>query len=338
MAKKLTRNDIALKAGVSPSTVSRALAGSPLLPESTIKKINALAREMGYRPNMLAHRLARNKSFQLGFVVPPAAGRKGTFHVSYYSDVLDGVVHQASERGYTVQIIPLLGASPSLLGILKGLAEGRTVDGFVLVGLTNDIPLLRETDEAGFSCVLVGAVSPQGKVPSITYDPSRGIGEMLHALSARGYKRLFYVFGPKRYHDALVQHEALTTAMRRSSLTLAGTIEGNYSIKSGWEAAESILPKACAGDCVFLANDRMAAGFYHFCHERDFKIPDKIAVAGCDDEDIAVILSPELSTIRQPRREMGEAAADALVDLLNGGETQKTRVSIQAAFIQRTSL
>jgi LacI family transcriptional regulator len=333
--KTLTRNDIALAAGVSPTTVSRALSGSPLLPAATIGRIQEIARRMGYRPNELARRLAANRSRQLGFVIPPTTLRGGAFHLSYYSRLLDAVVGAALARQHTVTILPGF-TGPQDGDRLVRHVETHQVDGLLFLGLRADQADLRPLRRRGLPCVVVGA-EPSGKRPlSVNCDPGPGIREMLAALRERDCRRLFFVHGDLAFHDARRQVTAVAAETASAGLPLVRTFPGNYSFRSGYGVAAEVLAASRQGDAVFLANDRMAAGFYRWCHERDIAIPGRIRVVGSDDDYAASLLYPPLSTIHQPRTAMGETAANLLIDLIEG----KTACPAQlpAHFVARESI
>ena len=131
---KLTRIDIAKAAGVSPSTVSRALSGSPLLPDETIERIRAIADKMGYHPNTLARQLAMNRSMRIGYVVPHRSTRKGPLQVSYFSTILDAMVAEAYKLDYDVSIINYDEESREMVADLADRVRSRNVDGLVLDG------------------------------------------------------------------------------------------------------------------------------------------------------------------------------------------------------------
>jgi LacI family transcriptional regulator len=333
--KPLTRKDIAAAAGVSPATVSRALSGSPLLPRTTIERIRAIARRMGYRPNELARRLAANRSGQLGFVVPPATARGGTFHLSYYSRLLDAVTGAAFSRKHTVTILPGM-EGPGDADLLVRRVESRQVDGLLFLGLRVDQADLRPLRRRGLPCVVVGA-EPAGARPlSVNCDPAPGIREMLTALREKGCRRLFFVHGDLAFHDARRQLSTLEEETAEVGLPLRQVFRGNYSFRSGYGVAAEVLAASRRNDAVFLANDRMAVGFYRWCQERGIAIPDRIRVVGSDDDYSASLLFPSLSTIHQPRTEMGEAAADLLIDLIEGKATQSARLPTH--FVARESI
>ncbi|OGV58215.1 MAG: hypothetical protein A2X49_03365 [Lentisphaerae bacterium GWF2_52_8] len=337
--KNLTRRDIAARAGVSPSTVSRALSGSSLLPRETIERVCALASEMGYRPNILARRLARNCSLQLGFVVRSGINGRGPFNMSYYSGMLDAVVQCAYGHGYTVSIQPVEEELPGEAERLEELVRSRELDGLIFLGLTKKSPLLSAGCLRGVPFVMLGSPSPLPRQRAVNFDHRQGIAEMLAKLSEFGYKRLFFVEGHPDYLDAGEQKKALLSLLPHTKVRLAEIIPGTYSQRSGWRAVEAIASKLRRRDCVFLANDRMAAGFYRAAYEKGLKIPGDVGVVGCDDDELASIVFPELSTIRQPRGDMGRAAVEMLVGML--GKKSDANIStrrIPGSFVLRKSL
>jgi LacI family transcriptional regulator len=334
--KNLTRKDIAKAAGVSPSTVSRALAGSELLPKSTIEHVRGIARKMGYRPNVLARKLASNKSFQLGYVMPLRVPLKGAFRVSYYSSILDAIVASSHPEGYNVTICPLDSEDKRSALKLKELTESKQVDGLILIGLKQDSDMAKSLDSPGVPCVAIGSLLKNAL--SVNYIPESALKDMLENLKEKSCKRLFYVHGNLDYYDAVIQKEILLQEAAKSFKSLnIKIIAGNYSRTFGYNCASEILSKRKKGDCVFFANDRMASGFYRYCYEHGVSIPGEIGVIGCDDEDFAGCLYPDLTTIRQPRYEMGEAAVKLLLGQLSGEEGLKS-VLIDGTFISRSSV
>jgi len=332
--KNLTRKDIAEAAGVSPSTVSRALAGSELLPRSTIERISEIARDMGYHPNVLAKRLATNRSFQIGFAVPSVLPGKGTFRTMYFSNILDAVVKEAFSRGYGVSIYPYELENDSFIT----LKTGKHVDGFVFAGLKKDsgLPLALASENIPF--VIIGSQYKELNVPSVNCEPLPGITEMLEALAERHVKRLFFVHGDMDYYDASEQKKALLKVTKSSAVKLAGVLNGNYSRSSGYEAAAALSTKLKTGDCVFLANDRMAMGFYRYCYEHGIQIPLDVSVIGSDNDDNAYGLFPELSTIEQPRTQMGQAAVSMLIDILEKKKVKTENIKIPEKFLIKKSI
>jgi len=334
--KNLTRKDIAKAAGVSPSTVSRALSGSPLLPKKTIDHVAEIAARHGYKPNILARRLASNRSFQIAFAVELWTGtRRGPIQMSYYSAILDAMVTEAYKRNYSVLVQPYTKDEETFVGHFTDLVGTRQVDGVVFAGLTLKSGIPSELIRRKLPFVVVGS-KPADKFLSVNADPYPAMKEMFNVLGGRGYRRIFFVEGDLNFYHAVEHRNAFMKALKDSRLKLAGAISGDYSRRCGYGVAPEILVRKQKGDCVFFSNDRMATGFYRYCYENKVSIPGEIGVLGSDDDESALVLYPELSTIRQPRVEMGAAAVNLLIDML---EKKKTgSVVIPTSFVTRRSI
>ncbi len=339
MKKRLTRKDIALAAGVSPSTVSRALAGSELLPEATIQRIREIAAELGYQPNTLGRRLAVNRSFQLGFAAPAGlAPDKGAFRVSYYSMILDAIVFAASGRGYHVTIHPYQPEGANPLEGFTNLIASRQADGLIVGGLKQRSRIPPELFKRNIPFVVIGAKPANQRIPCVNFDPEPGIREMFAALEKRNYRRIFFVSGNPKYHDAIIQRQALEKIAEASRIEPGKFFPGDYTRTCGYQVAEQLSGQLKKGDCVFLANDRMAAGFFRYCMENKISIPGQVGIVGCDDDDIGAGLYPGLSTIAQPRREMGETAVELLLAGIENLPAEKLHVTLPEKFILRESI
>jgi LacI family transcriptional regulator len=334
--KNLTRKDIAKAAGVSPSTVSRALAGSPLLPKYTIDRVTEIAAKLGYTPNILASRLASNRSFQIGFAVELWTGiRKGPIRMSYYSTILDSMVSAAFERDYNVLVLPYLKDGKSAVEHFSDLILAKHVDGIVFAGLTRKSVIPSELQKRNIPFVVIGSEAVKDKFVSVNTEPGSALAEMFRSLEKRNYRRIFFVEGDPEYYHAVSLKSAFMEALGKSGLSIAGIVDGDYSRRSGYDAAEKILSMKKQGDCVFFSNDRMASGFYRYCYEHKIIIPDDIGVIGSDNDDSASALYPGLSTVEQPRIEMGAAAVNLLIDQLEKKKTEP--VLIPNSFIERKS-
>ena len=334
--KSLTRKDIAKAAGISPSTVSRALSGSPLLPKATIDRVTEIAGRLGYKPNILASRLASNRSFQIGFAVELWKGtRRGPIRMSYYSTILDSMVSAAFERDYNVMVLPYLKDGKSAVTHFSNLIISKHVDGIVFAGLTRKSIIPVELLKRKIPFVVIGSEAVKNKSVSVNTDPFPAMIEMFGALEKRNYKRIFFIEGDSEYYHAVSHKESFMKALGQSSLSSAGTLKGDYSRRSGYDLSEKILSRKKKGDCVFFSNDRMASGFYMYCYEHRIIIPDDIGVIGSDNDDSASALYPGLSTVEQPRVEMGAAAVNLLIDVFEGNPVHP--VVIANSFIERKS-
>lgn len=334
--KKLTRKDIAKAAGVSPSTVSRALSNSDLLPQKTIDRIKKIAGKMGYEPNALARRLAANSSRRIGYVIPRRTTRKGPLQVSYFSTILDSMIQTASEQNYDISIFSYDNEGPELINSLAGKVYAKEVDGLVFVGLRQDSRIQNYLQRKQIPSILIGNHYEKGNAKTINCDSFSAHLEMFRILIDKGYKRLFFVHGDLGYYHAIAQRDSLKRAARQMKFPIAKIFSGNYTRSSGYSAAEKIMKIKNKGDCVFLANDRMATGFYRYCYENNISIPREIGVIGSDNDEAATGLFPDLTTINQPRMEMGREAVLNLIKKLNKKRIKS--VVLEKKFILKDSI
>jgi DNA-binding LacI/PurR family transcriptional regulator len=293
---------------------------------------------MGYHPNTLARQLAMNRSMRIGYVVPHRSTRKGPLQVSYFSTILDAMVSEAYKLDYDVSIINYDEESSEMVANLADRVRSRNVDGLVLVGLRQDSSLIGELAKTAVPFALLDSQYDMEKISQVVCDPAPAHIEMLANLAANGYRRLYFVTGDMGYHHAIAQRRSLLDVLARTKtrIVLADELKGNYTRRSGYLAAERICEKSKPGDCVFLSNDRMAMGFYRYCYEKGVRIPTDIGVIGSDNDEAATALYPDLTTIYQPRLEMGEEAVKIVVSLLNG-EPNRT-VVLPKRFIMGKSI
>ena len=337
LAKQLTRKDVALVAGVAPSTVSRALAGSPLLPISTIEHVRRIANEIGYRPNRLGSQLASNKSFTIGFVVPEMRGKRGPFQMGYYASLLDATVTEAEKFGFTISIhaIPY---HINFISKIKQIFDSRSIDGLIVSGLALNSRMLGPLLKSKIPFVTVGYQHHNLDFPMINFQPLDAIKSMVKILEKKKYQEIIFVSGDMQFYDAIKQKEDFHLVLQGSVIRLRQEITGNFSRKSGYLAAREIFKNDLVKKtAVFLANDKMAIGFYRYAYEHQISIPQKIGVIGCDDEEISRIVFPELATIRQPRAEMGGVSVRSLIALLKGDGTLSNEY-LPCEFVERESI
>jgi LacI family transcriptional regulator len=247
------------------------------------------------------------------------------------------VVATADSLGYGVTIYPYDRQDRSRARKLSELVETRNVDGLIFAGLSRKSRVPAVLRKRRIPFLVIGAHTDGAH--SVNCNPQPGIHEMLCTLEKKRYRRLFFAEGDQEFHDAVRQKEVLLSELEKSSLELGGIFAGDYSRRSGYEAADWVLPQRRQGDCVFLANDRMAVGFYRRCQDCLASIPGFIGVVGSEDDEVAAGLFPDLATIRQPRAAMGKAAVERLVSLISGiPPSDDFRADFDETFVLRASI
>jgi DNA-binding LacI/PurR family transcriptional regulator len=306
--RPVTARDVAARAGVSQPTVSLVLSGNPtarLSPE-TRARVKRAARELGYRPNVAARGLARGRSYALGILVPDLRN-------PFFADVASGAQRVATEEGYAVLLAEAREVEPSRH--LEAL-RARRVDGIIIdaVGASDLDPELL----AGLNVVLID--EPSTRWPGVASD-ALGAGRAAadHLLSL-GHRRLA-VMGPAiDVHTFRQRERGFISAIRAAGIPLPSTLlqRARPTVGGGQEAMRALLALPERPTGVFCANDLMALGALKACARARVAVPDVMSIVGCDDVELARVVTPELTTIAIPARELGARAARMLARQLDG--------------------
>ncbi|HUE98967.1 MAG TPA: LacI family DNA-binding transcriptional regulator [Anaerolineales bacterium] len=335
MSNKSVRTiaDIARLAGVSKSTVSRALNDSPLIGEDTKAKIRSLAREHNFQINAPARRLSMKQSRTIAFVTH-AYHKDFSVADLFGLEIMGGISIGLARREYDLLVIHV---DPYDTKWTHQYFDTGRVDGFILMTATrkqNHVKALLET-HAPF--IVWGIPQPRQKYCSVTGDNLSGGRLAAEHLIAVGRKRIGFIGGPPEEME--VQHRlagyeaALKDAGRDINQVL---IEyGDFSNTSGADAIQRLLKKAPELDAVFVNSDLMAIAAMDAIREEGRRVPEDIAVVGYDDLSIAEHSNPPLTTIRQNIPLAGKLLAQNLIEYLQTGMV--TNVSIPVELVVRKS-
>lgn len=314
-AEKVTIQEIAERAGVSPSTVSRVLRGSAgVSPDKHQAVIDAVAA-LDYRPNIFAQGLASGHSMTIGVLTE-------NFGSPFYDAILRGILEGLEHTDYR----PLFADGRWDLEVERralNVLLDRRVDGLVVVG--GQLPEPTLTDVAARMPLIVVArklAEPAGR--SIHVRNFDAAYRATRYLIERGHRDIAHLTAPMRsgtaVDDVRERYEGY-----RAALVDAGiepdprlVVEGNLQQQSGVLAVEMLIGRGRSFSAIFAANDQMAFGARLALYRRGIRVPDEISLVGFDDEDFAAYMIPPLTTIHQPGIELGLAAARAILELMGG--------------------
>lgn len=326
--------DVAKLAEVSTATVSRALAmPQRVSPDTRARVLDAIAKT-GYVPNPAARSLRSQKTGMVLVVLPDLAN-------TFFSKILRGIEETLFESGYGMIIGDLDGSPEKEAHFAAFTAAGR-VDGAILLNghlfgqsregrgeaVKTDIPLV----------ALCEAI-PDADIPQIEIDNRIAARRMTQHLVSLGHRSIAYVSGPAGNVLEKERYRGYRDGLRRSSVEFDPTLflAGDYTIESGVRAGEEIVRRKARPTAVFCTSDEMAIGLMRTLLSAGIRVPDDISVAGFDDIEFAAVAEPALTTIHQPRRELGQAAATALIALLQNRETS-SRIRLKTEIIVRDSV
>lgn len=320
----VSRREIAEAARVSPSTVSRALAGSPLIPEATKKKIERIARRFGYVPSNLARSFYQKKSFRLGIVIPFSLheGRVRAVPSEYFSKVLYGAVGAAKAARYSVTVITDDGLTAR---DLERDVLSHSVDGFIFLGGRIGDTRYDELHARSVPFVLVHHYVPGRPFITVDTDSESGLRELFAYFKEKNVRVLGFVNGGEHFVNAVDRTVLFNALTKEFGFTVMRSVDGDFSRTSGRNAADHFLGKPFP-DAIVCANDRMAFGLIEAMKRENISIPADVRVTGFDNQDVSTLLTPALTTIDNPLYDIGALAAKKLMQRIRGDSAESERL------------
>jgi LacI family transcriptional regulator, repressor for deo operon, udp, cdd, tsx, nupC, and nupG len=306
--------DIAVRAGVSPATVSRALSGSGLVAEPALTRIRDIAQALGYRPNVSARNLRTARSRTVLMVVRDVGN-------PFYLEILKGVEATARDAGYCVLMGNTENNPEREIEYFDMLRDGHA-DGMIL--MTGKLPEGTQLP-ADLPVVVALEVIEDCGWPHVMIDNVAASRDAVRHLVSLGHRRIAHVSGPVPEIMSLRRREGYRIAMAQADLPVLPGFEpaGDYSLQSGASACRDLFSLAEPPTAVFAANDEMAFGLINELRVMGFAVPDDVSVVGFDDLFLAAAFHPPLTTVSQPRADIGRQAMTLLLQVLDGNPAAK---------------
>ena len=314
-----TIKDVAKHAGVSVSTVSYVLNDSgPVAAERRARVLDAV-QVLNYTPNESARGLRQRSAPTIGLVVPDLSNQ-------FFALIAEGVERAASARGGLVVFCApeAIGTSDSMNARLM---RSRRLNGIIyLSGAATSLTSMFELRKLG-PIVLVDEQIPGSELPAAVSDNRRGAREIARHVLDHGHRRLAIIGGPSQLWTAQQRLAGYREAIAAAGLDPdeVPVLEGDYHQQSGFELAERALagPPEGRPTALLCANDLMAVGALEHCKAHGIRVPADLSVVGFDDLPFVTLLTPRLTTVRQPAADMGVRAANMLFDVIEGKEDEQ---------------
>ncbi len=328
MGKQKLRSieDIARIAGVSKSTVSRALNDSPLIGIETRQRISAIVKEYGFRRSEAARSLSLKSSRTIAFVIHAYQKSCGELTDLFSVEIMGGVTRGLHELGYDMLVVHVDPADTDWAA--QYLDSGR-VDGFILMTSDRKHSHIDRLLEIGAPFVAWGMGG--GRYCSVCSDNRRGGALAAERLIGTGRKRLAFIGGPAVESEVKERYAGWSGALTNAGLSIDGahTAYGDYLEESGETALRALLDQDPTIDGVFACSDLMAIGAIREAQRRGLRVGEDLAVIGYDDLLISSRVSPALTTIRQNIPAAGQALARELVAYLKSGKIVGTTLPVE---------
>jgi LacI family repressor for deo operon, udp, cdd, tsx, nupC, and nupG len=327
--------DIAQAAGVSHSTVSRALSDSPLVKAETKARIQRLAQEMGYSPDAIARSLVTQQTRTVGIVVT-------TITDPFVAQVVQGIEDTAHENDYSV-ILASSAAEPERELAAVEMLRAKRVDSLIVTSSRVGALYLEYLERIGVPVVLINNHNAQSGryIFSVSVDNHHGGYLATCHLVERGHRRIAYVSGPADHSDDAARMAGYQQALHESGIALDPTlvVPGDGCIGGGERALAGLFSLTSPPTAVFCYNDMTAIGLLSAAQQAGLSVPEDLAVVGFDNIPFASHVSPPLTTIAQPQRDMGRQAMDMALALMSAGDspTSFSDIIVRGKLIVRES-
>ncbi|MBS1749596.1 MAG: LacI family DNA-binding transcriptional regulator [Bacteroidetes bacterium] len=307
--------DISKALGLSISTISRALNDSYEISEKTKKKVREYAREINYRPNPVAVSLRDKRSRSIGVIIAEIAN-------SFFSQMINGVDSVAHNRGYNVIITQTHESYHRELSNLNFLASS-SVDGCLISVSTEteNFDHIIHLHEKGLPFVCFDRIVEGIKTHKVSFDNFRGAYEATNELLKNRYKRIAMLGNASHLSITQERLEGYKNALEDAGILFDQSMV-RYCLHGGMiydevkKAVDELMHLRKKPDALFTASDKLTTNIIRYCNNRKIRIPEKLGLIGFSNLDIADLLTPSISVIRQPAFEMGRSAAELLIKLI----------------------
>ncbi|MFC4261451.1 LacI family DNA-binding transcriptional regulator [Ferruginibacter yonginensis] len=311
----VTIKDIAKALGISTSTVSRALRDSYEISPETKQLVLECAEKLNYRPNPIALSLKEKRSRSIGVLVCEIAN-------SFFSQVINGIESVAYDKGYNVIITQSNESFEREIMNLHSLSS-RSVDG-LLVSLsteTNDLSHLEMLHKKGLPIVLFDRVTDEIETHKVVVDNFKGAYEATEHLIQKGYKRIAAIANSEFLsitNERLAGYKEALNAygIKYNKSYVKHCFYGGMVFSEIEDAVNKLFTLKQRPDAILATSDKLSSGCLKTLLRRGIAIPQEIALAGFSNSDLAELLNPSLTVVRQPAMEMGRAATELLLQLI----------------------
>jgi len=307
-----TMKDVAEKAGVSTATVSRALMNPEKVSAATRSKVEQAVIAVGYSPNSIARHAKRSESRTILVIVPDICD-------PFFSEMIRGIEVVAAAQGYLVLIGDCAHQNQQEASFLN-LMLTRQIDGMVLLGSQIPFDASKEEQRNLPPMVMANEFSPELELPTVHIDNLTAAFEAVNHLQKLGHRRIACIAGPEDMPLCQYRLQGYIQALRRHGIEVNPQyiVRGDFTFEAGVQALNTLMALPKPPDALFCHSDIMALGAMSQAKNRGLKIPRDLSLIGFDDIELSRYSDPQLTTVAQPRFEIGREAMHLLLEQLQG--------------------
>lgn len=325
---RVTSLQVAERAGVSQSAVSRVFTPGASASPKTIAKVKQAAAELGYRPNRVARTMITGKSRIIGLVVAYLDNQ-------FYPQALQELSNTLQAQGYHILVFTVSNSNQEVQEVIQELLDYQ-VDGIITasVGMSSDLTSLCEA--AGIPVVMFNRAQDGGATSAVTSDNRAGGHKVAAFLVSCGHTRIAHISGWAGSSTGRDRQHGLVEGLAAHGMAPHAVIDGKYDRAAAAGAARALMESAAPPDAIFVGNDHMAFAVLDTLRfDMGLSVPDDVAIVGFDDVPLAAWPSFNLTTVRQPLNRMVAATTSLIISQINEGATSAQRIAFDGPLITR---
>jgi len=328
---RVTIADVAFRAGVSKTTVSRVLNAKSDLDQATAAKVRRIIDELGYVPSSGAVGLARGRTGVVGVLIPSLTW-------PWMGDVLQGVIDAIEAQSHGVMLFTCNRGDESMRRFASQVSA-KSFDGLVVIEPEGTLDYIAGLHAKGLPVVMIDDRACQPLFPSVATTNFAGAQSAARHLLGTRRRRPVVIRGSHRFGCTTERLEGFAEVYLKAGLPIGrhAVVDGEFTIDGGRSAIAGLLAARVEFDAVFAHNDLSAVGALRALRAAGLRVPSEVAVVGFDDVPLAAVTEPALTSVHQPLREMGMAAGQMLLSHVQGVPTAPARLVIPTTLTVRES-
>ena len=327
---RVTSNDVAQRAGVSQSAVSRVFTPGASASLQTADKVRKAAAELGYRPNSLARAMVSGKTGIIGLVV-------AYFSNQFYPEALEKLSSKLQSQGYHVLVFMASQAEGDINNVVEEIIDYQ-VDGIITASVSLSSELSQQCSIKGLPLVMFNRIQDDPSLSAVTSNNYEGGRKVADLLIESGHQKIAYIAGWEGASTQRDREAGFVARLKEDGMKLYARGVGDFDPHIARQATLNMCSGADYPDAIFVANDHMALTVMDTLrYELGRKIPDDISIVGYDDVPAAAWPSYQLTTVHQPADEMVDRSIEVLLSQINGNKQTPKKIVIDGPLILRGS-
>ncbi len=326
-----TIREVAKKAGVSSTSVSHVLNNTRFVSEDVRERVNAAKRELNYRPNALARSLRRGETHTLGLILPDSAN-------PFFAEVGHAIESAAFALGYSV-ILCNTENDENKERLYTEVLENKQLDGIIFVGAGENREAISEIIQNGLPLVVVDRNMGSLELDTVTTENYQGGLLATQHLLSLGHQIIGCITGPSNITPSAERVTGYRAALQQAEIGVVESLltRGDFHAPSGYSAAMLLLQQTPRPTAIFVCNDMMAIGAMRAAAQLGLRVPEDIAIVGFDDIQLASYTNPSLTTVAQPKQEIGQLAVKLLFERMSDPSLPPRHTILSTQLIIRES-